>query len=182
MKAILIAISMLLLGVVATVAYYHLRSLRAPQGPVVHVENGFEFTAHGPYKTVAPLFGAFVERVWADGWNPEFLHPSPARDTFGEVFTIAHSHLRSTWVNTAFDLESGHVQYVYVIPDTQAVLIDIHLDQKDPSITGVKVVYQRTALDPKLNDHISKLGEKDRGMGKEWETAIDTYLQANAKR
>jgi hypothetical protein len=71
---------------------------------------------------------------------------------------------------------------VYVIPDTQAVLIDIHLDQKDPSVTGVKVVYQRTALDPKRNDHISKLGEKDRGMGKEWETAIDTYLQANAKQ
>jgi hypothetical protein len=44
-----------LLGVIATVAYYHLRSLRAPQGPVVHVENGFEFSAHGPYKTVAGL-------------------------------------------------------------------------------------------------------------------------------
>ena len=112
--------------------------------------------------------------------HPEFLHPSPARDTYGEVFTIAHSHLRSTWVNTAFDLESGHVQYVYVIPDTQAVLIDIHLEQKDPSITGVKVVYQRTALDPKLNDHISELGDKDRDMGKEWETAIDAYLRTSA--
>jgi hypothetical protein len=182
-KAILIAISTLLLGVVATVGYYHLRSLHAPKGPVVHVENGFEFTAHGPYKIVAPLFGAFVERVWAgDGWNPEFLHPSPARDTFGEVFTIAHSHLRSTWVNTAFDLESGHVQYVYVLPDVQAVLIDIHLDQKDPSVTGVKVVYQRTALDPRLNGHISELGEKDRDMGKEWQTAIDTYLRTSAAR
>jgi hypothetical protein len=182
-KAILIAISTLLLGVVATVAFYHLRTPHAPKGPVVHVENGFEFTAHGPYKTVAPLFGAFVERVWAgDGWNPEFLHPSPARDTFGEVFTIAHSHLRSTWVNTAFDLESGHVQYVYVLPDVQAVLIDIHLDQKDPSVTGVRVVYQRTALDPRLNGHISELGEKDRDMGKEWETAIDTYLRTSAAR
>jgi hypothetical protein len=66
---------------------------------------------------------------------------------------------------------------VYVIPEAQAVLIDIHLEQKDSSTTGVKVVYQRTALDPNLNGHISELGEKDRGMGKEWETAIDTYLR-----
>jgi hypothetical protein len=180
-KGILIAVSMLLLGVVATVAYYHLRSLHAPQGPVVHVENGFEFTAHGPFKTVAPLFGAFVERAWAgDDWNPEFLYPLPPRDTVGEVFTIRHGHLRSTWVNTAFDLESGHIQYVYVIPDAQAVLIDIHLEQKDSSTTGVKVVYQRTTLDPRLNSHISELGEKDRDMGKEWERAIDTYLRASA--
>jgi hypothetical protein len=180
-KAIFIAVSMLLFGVVATVAYYHLRALHTPKEPVVHVENGFEFTARGPYKTVAPLFGAFVERAWAgDDWTPEFLYPSPPRDTLGEVFTIPHGHLRSTWVNTAFDLESGHVQYVYVIPDAQAVLIDIHLEQKGPSITGVKVVYQRTALDPRLNGHISELGEKDRGMGKEWETAIDTYLRTSA--
>jgi hypothetical protein len=67
-----------------------------------------------------------------------------------------------------------------VIPDAQAVLIDIHLEQKDSSNTGVKVVYQRTALDPKLNSHISKLGEKDRDIGKEWETAIDTYLRSSA--
>ncbi len=180
MKAILIAISSLLLGVISTVAFYHLRSLQGPKGPVVHVENGFEFTAHGPYKAVAPLFGAFVERAWAgDDWNPEFVYPSPARDTFGEVFTVAHGHQRSTWVNTAFDLESGHVQYVYVIPDAQAVLIDIHLEQKDPSTTGVKVVYQRTALAPRLNGHISKLGEKDRDMGKEWEQAIDAYLRVS---
>jgi hypothetical protein len=180
-KAILIAVSMLLLGVIATVAYYHLRSPHGPKGPVVHVENGFEFTAHGPYKIVAPLFGAFVERAWAgDDWNPEFLYPSPPHDTFGEVFTIPHGHLRSTWVNTAFDLESGHVQYVYVLPDAQAVLIDIRLERKDSSDTGVKVVYQRTALDPNLNGHINKLGEKDRDMGKEWETAIDNYLRTSA--
>jgi hypothetical protein len=86
-KAILIAVSMFLLGVIATVAYYHLRSLHTPKGPVVHVENGFEFIAHGPYKTVAPLFGAFVERAWAgDDWTPEFLYPLPPRHSWRGLY------------------------------------------------------------------------------------------------
>ena len=99
----------------------HLRR-RDAKGPVAHVENGFEFTVHAPYDKVAPLFGAHGERAWAgEHWDPQFLHPQPAQDVVGEVFTVAHGHTRATWVNTAFDLQSGHMQYVYVIPDVQAV-------------------------------------------------------------
>jgi hypothetical protein len=101
-KGALILISALLLTAIVILALLHFHSKRESAGPVVHVENGFEFTAHGPYKIVAPLFGASAERVWAkDHWNPKFLYPSPERDTFGEVFTVAHSHLKSVWVNTA---------------------------------------------------------------------------------
>jgi hypothetical protein len=147
-------------------------------GPVVHVENAFEFTAHGPYNVVAPLFGAWGERAWGGGhWKPQFLYPQPARDVAGEVFTVAHSHLRSTWVNTALDLETGHIQYVYVIPDAQAVLIDIHLQPLDASATDVKVVYQRTALNSDFNAHVTELGENDRNSAQEWQTALDRYLQ-----
>ncbi|MCU1299580.1 MAG: hypothetical protein JWO91_3858 [Acidobacteriaceae bacterium] len=164
----------------AGAAFLHFRASHSSGKPVVHVENGFEFTARGPYKTVAPLFGAYGERAWAgDHWKPEFLFPVPARDVQGEVFTVAQGHLRSTWVNTALDLEAGHIQYVYVIPDTQAVLIDIHLTQNDPVNTGVKVVYQRTALSAEFNDHVSEQGRKDKESGKEWETAINAALQAN---
>src|SRR3984957_9213394 len=100
----MIAISVLALTAIVILAYLHFHSRREAGGPGVHVENGVEFTAHGPYKIVAPLFGASAERVWGEGWNPRFLYPSPERDTFGEVFTVAHSHLKSVWVNTAFDL------------------------------------------------------------------------------
>src|SRR5215468_10658349 len=101
----------------ATVVFIHLRNRRSVKGPVTHVENGFEFTVHAPYDKVAPLFGAHGERAWGGAdWDPQFLHPQPARDVAGEVFSVAHGHGRSTWVNTAFDLETGHVQYVYVVP------------------------------------------------------------------
>ena len=181
MKGALVMISVLLLAVIAILAFLHFRSRRDSAGPVAHVENGFEFVAHGPYKIVAPLFGASAERVWGEGhWNPKFLYPSSERDTFGEVFTVAHSHLKSVWVNTALDLETGHVQYVYVVPDAQAVLIDIHLQEKNPSATGVRVVYHRTALNPSFNARVTKLGNDDRDMGNEWQTSIDEFLRGNA--
>lgn len=172
---------LVLVAAVAVVAFaihvywhHHHRS----KDPVLHVENGFEFTAHGPYEKVAPLFGGWGERTWAGGdWNPQFLYPRPAKDVRGEVFTVAHGHVRSTWVNTAFDLDAGHVQYVYVIPEAQAVVIDVRLTRKDASTTGVKVIYERTALDASLNRHVSDLGQKDSQTGPEWEKDISEYLR-----
>ncbi len=92
-----------------------------------HTEEKFAFTAKAPMEIVAPLFGAAKERVWSPGWNPQFVHPFPAADEAGMVFTVAHSHLRAAWVNTEFDLKSGRIQYVYVIPDALVTVITLQL-------------------------------------------------------
>src|ERR1041384_4853461 len=127
MKPYYLLISLMMLAV-AIMFLIHLRSRRNSAGPVIHVENAFEFNVRAPYDKVAPLFGAHGERAWAgENWDPQFLHPQPARDIEGEVFTVAHGHTHATWVNTAFDLQSGHMQYVYVIPEVQAVLINVQL-------------------------------------------------------
>ncbi|MGA3210038.1 MAG: hypothetical protein ABSD20_01955 [Terriglobales bacterium] len=163
-------------AVVALSLYYHFS--RPAAGPVAHVENEFEFTAQGTWQSVAPLFGALAERGWAgDRWNPIFLYPRPARDTPGEVFIINHGHLHATWVNTALDLVNGHIQYAYTIPGVQAVLIDISLQVVTATSTDVKVVYQRTALSPRFNQHVTEQGNRDRTSAKEWETAINAYLK-----
>ena len=167
----------LVILVAAIVVFLHLRSRRNPEGPVVHVENGFEFTVRAPYDKVAPLFGAHGERAWAgQDWDPQFLHPLPAQDVEGEVFTVAHRNTHATWVNTAFDLQTGHMQYVYVMPDVQAVLIDVRLQHDDPLKTGVKVLYERTALKSLFNDHIRELGKKDSESAAEWQGAIEEHL------
>ena len=149
--------------------------------PVLHVRNEFEFTVHAPYKAVFPLFGADRERVWAsDDWNPQFLYPTPAGDIAldvpGSVFRVSHGQHHAAWVNTAFDPDHGHVQYVYFIPDALVTLIDIHLTQPDSSTTKVSVAYERTALNVLSNYHVRQLGEADRGYGKTWEEDIQRYL------
>src|SRR6201999_3753429 len=84
-------------------------SVGSPQS-VAHVSNSFSLTVHEPMHDAAPLFGPLGERAWAgDKWQPEFLFPLPAKDVEGAVFTVRHGKHRSAWVNTLFDVQSGHI-------------------------------------------------------------------------
>lgn len=173
--ALLIVLAMAALALLAF--FYHRHRRGGASGPVVHVRNEFEFTAHAPYQVVAPLFGADGERAWAGGdWDPHFLYPQPAQDVQGAVFTIRHGHRQAYWINTSFDKSTRHFQYVYVIPEAMIVLIDVHFSEVDAANTKVNVAYERTALDPGANEHVKELGEADRDSGKEWNTAVNDYL------
>jgi hypothetical protein len=168
----------LVVGTLGALAFlYHRHHRAAVSGPVVHVRNAFEFTVHAPYRVAAPLFGPEGERAWADGhWDPHFLYPQPAQDIQGAVFTIRHGHHHAYWINTSFDLEARHFQYVYLIPEAMVVLIDVRFSELDPANTKVDVAYERTALNPEANEHVKELGNSDRESGKEWGTAINDYL------
>jgi hypothetical protein len=173
--------TLLILVAVAALAMlaflYHQRHRSSAGGPVAHVRNEFEFTVHAPYKVVAPLFGPEGERSWSDGhWYPRFLYPQPAQDTQGAVFTIRHGHHHAYWINTSFDTDARHFQYVYFIPETMVVLIDVRFSEADPENTNVDVAYERTALNPEANQRVREMGTADRDSGKEWGTAINDYL------
>jgi hypothetical protein len=159
-------------AVVAATANRH-----APSEPLAHVRSHFSFTVHAAAATVFPLFGADMERRWASGWAPAFVYPTPARDTAGMVFTIAHGATNSVWVNTAFDPATGRAQYVSVIPGAVSTLIDIQVTPLDSAQTSVTVTYERTALSPDATDHVLALGDHDGRQGPHWQAAIADYLK-----
>lgn len=140
-----------------------------------HTEEKFVFTANGPMEQVASLFGADKERVWAPGWNPQFLHPLPAKDAEGMVFTVAHDHMRAAWVNTVFDAKNGRIQYVSMIPDVLVTVVTLQLTAQDGK-TRVEVEYDRTALSKEADAHVRHLAEGDRASGPDWEKQVDGYL------
>ena len=146
-----------------------------------HARTEFSFTATASLDRVAPLFGAHEERKWAQDWNPQFLYPQPAQDREGMVFQIAHGQHTATWMNTAFDVKAGHIQYTYVLGDAMATLIDIHLAPQGEHSTHVSVVYERTALIPAANEHVERFAQADQRADKEWELAINSYLEKSAK-
>ncbi len=92
------------------------------------------------------------------------------------VFTVPKGPFTSVWMNTAFDLAAGHIQYVYLLNDTMTTLIDIHLTRQSAEKTGVTVVYERTALVPEANEHVAQFAKEDAGAGKEWSEAINGYF------
>jgi len=141
----------------------------------VHTEEKFAFTAKAPMEHVWPLFGADKERVWSPNWNPHFVHPIPANDEEGMVFTVAHDHLRAAWVNTQFDENHGCIQYVYMIPEALVTVITLQLTAEGAK-TRVEVEYDRTALSPEADAHVKHMADGDRTSGPEWEKQVNDYL------
>lgn len=146
-----------------------------------HVRSSFAFDVRASRDVVVPLFGAHRERAWAEGWEPQFLFPQPAEDRPGEVFTVTRGGHSSVWVNTALDLEAGHIQYVYVVPDLMAVSIDIHATASGAAVTHVEVAYERTSLSAAADDHVKQLGEADQGSAEHWRKSIEDCLQKEGK-
>jgi hypothetical protein len=170
--SVILASLFVALAVVAASARFDSGEADAP----AHVRNTFEFTVGAPRAHVAPLFGANRERVWAEDWDPQFLHPQPAADRAGAVFTLQHGDRQATWITTVFEPEAGRIQHVYVIPDAMATLIDIRIASPDSSSTHVVVTYERTALSPGANARVRHLGDSDAASAPHWKKAIEAFL------
>jgi hypothetical protein len=140
----------------------------------IHTSTSFHFEVHATFSRVALLFGPESEKTWAGKhWQPDFLYPQPAKDSEGAVFTVPHGPHKSIWVNTIYDVTGGRMQYVAVIPDIVATVIDVRLTCMNSSQTAVDVTYTRTALDPEANDDVRLLAQDDGKSGPEWQTAIE---------
>ena len=59
----------------------------------VRTHEEFTFVVSASYADVFPLFGAHKERVWATGFDPQFLYPLPPHDETGMVFTTVQEGL-----------------------------------------------------------------------------------------
>lgn len=148
----------------------------------LRVQTSFDLIVHAPYAETAPLFGPEGERPWAGKhWDPQFVFPRPAKDEEGAVFTIQHGPVNATWVNTAFDIEGRHFQYVYFIPGLLVTTIDLRFKPVDAANTQVHVVYTRTALTTEGNEHVTAMSEQDKRAGAEWQQAIDAYLTSRKR-
>jgi hypothetical protein len=151
----------------------------AADAPLAHTRAEFSFTVNAPMPVAAPLFGPEAERGWGGAdWDPHFIFPLPANDIEGAVFQVNHGGHLSTWVATSLDFAAGHIQYVNIIDGAMATRIDIHLTPQDAKQTAVRIVYERTALNPAANPHVTALGEGDKGSGPHWESVINDYLKS----
>jgi hypothetical protein len=146
---------------------------------MIHAKSEFSFTVHAPLARTFPLFGPEGERPWAEAdWDPQFVYPQPAQDVEGAVFRIRRGHRDATWVITDFNSLAGHAAYVSIIEGRLATRIDVQLTPIDAQTTSVRVMYERTALDPSAHDDVREMSQSDAKMGPEWEQAIADYLKS----
>lgn len=147
-----------------------------------HVSNTFVFTIGAPMEVAAPLFGPEGERRWAGShWDPAFLHPTPAEDVQGAVFTVQQGKQKIVWVNTVFELSAGRMQYVSFISEVLVSVIDVQLRAAGPHASTATVTYTRTALSPRSNETVQELAQQDSVSGGHWQQAIEECLRRTAK-
>jgi hypothetical protein len=157
-------------------------SLAQAQTQLVHTRKDFSFVVNAPYDDTFPLFGAYEERKWAVGFDPQFIFPALPHDQQGMVFTTVQEGKNRIWVNTALDPETGHAQYVYLIPNTMVALIDVRLTAIGKSETKVSVAYERTALTPEVNQPVAEMAAADANAGPHWAAMINGYLKRTAAK
>ena len=142
----------------------------------MHLTTSFDVVVAAPYERTAALFTPEGERAWAGKhWNPQYIFKGDSGDD--SVFTIDHGAWKAVWVVCSHDLAARHFQYVYFIADLLVTKIDVRFASPDPGTTKVHVTYERTAVRPEGKEHVAALTEQDRAAGKEWQAAIDRYLE-----
>jgi hypothetical protein len=147
----------------------------------VHTRVNFHFDVRAPFSRAALMFGPESEKGWAgESWQPKFLYPQPGSDAEGAVFTVQHGPHTSIWVNTAFDVPGGRMQYVAIIPGVVATTVDVRLTSTGQNQTRVDVTYARTALDAAVNDDVQGMARHDAISGPEWQNAIEGVLSVSA--
>jgi hypothetical protein len=151
--------------------------------PCRHVRTSFDFVVHASYAETAPLFGPNGERAWeSERWDPQFIHPQPATDVEGAVFTVRHGPYSEIWVNTIFDMNKRHFQYAYFMPGLMVTVVDVRFKPVNSHSTAVHVVFSRTAITPEGNERVNAMSENDRKAPKEWVPAIEAYLAHRTTR
>jgi len=143
------------------------------------IEKTATILLNGKPAQVFPLFGAFEEKKWTEGWEPVLVYPSDENIEEGTTFlTNGHGHGENkfTWIVNRFDLRNFMIQYLVYSENrhwTITVACIAHLENK----TEATITYQftghntlgneidRRSLDKMYNSHL-----------KDWEEAINQYL------
>jgi hypothetical protein len=124
-----------------------------------HSERSHAFVVARPLREAFTLFEPEGERLWAEGWNPVYLHPADGKATAGMVFTTAHGNENTIWTMTRHEPTAGLVEYVRVSPGSRTGCVLVHCTALDAARTRVNVIYAMTGLSEAGNARIREMDE-----------------------
>lgn len=133
----------------------------------------------GDVNNVFPLFGAFEERKWAEGFDPELIYPAIEVIEEGTIFKTGGRGLGESefiWRVLVFEAEIHLIQYLVYTVNRQWT-ITINCTPLSKNKTEAKVTYTFTGLNEKGNEHNKQMLEiMFQHNLKDWEREINTYL------
>lgn len=136
------------------------------------------FTVNNGIETVFPLFGAFEERKWEKGWDPELIYPDEEIIEEGTTFWSKGGHDESDylWRVSKFEPKQYLIQYLVSTPDRYWT-ITVQCTPKGKQ-TLAEVTYSYIGLNARGNQlNKEALKRMYRNDLKDWEKAINYYIE-----
>lgn len=132
----------------------------------------------GNINTVFPLFGAFEERKWAEGWNPTLIYPSTEIIEEGTTFKTEgyNDELEFLWRVSRYEPENYLIQYL-VSTENRYWTITIKCKSVTEGQVLAEVTYTFIGLNElgnKLNEHSIQRMYKNNLL--DWEKEINYFL------
>jgi hypothetical protein len=81
-----------------------------------HVERRHSIVLSGSIDRVFHLFTPAGEKLWVEGWDPEFLHPTSGETCDGMVFRTSHGGEITLWACIDWSPSAYRVRYARVTP------------------------------------------------------------------
>jgi hypothetical protein len=132
-----------------------------------------------PPEQAFEMFTPLGERAWAEGWDPEFLHPVDGEPCEGSVFVTRAGGRETIWTTIAHD-PPGRAAYSRVTPGLHAVIVEVRLRDADDGGTLADVSYTFTALTPAGNDAVMEMVDGFAGWMEDWASSINRALTSES--
>ncbi len=134
----------------------------------------------GKIEKVFPLFGAFEERKWADGWNPTLIYPSEETMEEGTTFSTQGTIKQESeflWRVSKYEPTHCLVQYL-VSTENRYWTITVKCDKSGDDTTVADITYTYIGLNDLGNRiNLQSLEKMYVQNLKDWEQAINYYLK-----
>ena len=128
------------------------------------------------------LFEPEGERLWAHGWDPEYIHPADGRTEAGMVFTTRHGDAATLWTLTRHEPAAGLVEYVRFTPCSTVASVMVQCSPLGERRARVTVVYVYTGLSEAGNAWVRRMDDAHyRETIAEWERSISAALSRGAR-
>jgi hypothetical protein len=135
----------------------------------------------GNIEKVFPLFGAFEERKWAEGWELSLIYPEVERIEEGTTFKTEGNNEEPEYLWRVVKYYPGNhlIQYL-VSTDNRFWTITVACKPEKENETTAAVTYTFIGLNEKGNrlnaEHIARMYKSNL---KDWEEELNKYLLKN---
>ncbi len=142
------------------------------------VSHTYEQIIDGTIEEIMPLYCPVRELDWCENWNPKAVISHSGLVEKDCVFITPHGDEDIVWIVSDYDIEKGHVEMYYHVPDMLITKLEIQVSQISPNKTKAILTYTKTSISEKGDELIKSFTKESYNtMMDSWEKAMNHYLK-----